>query len=71
MTLHGKEFIPSEPRGRVTLAYSGKKDLSVESFTRPELVKILDLSHNEIVYPSQTLSMNHLPILVCTLCVLH
>ena len=51
MTLHGKEFIPSEPRGRVTLAYRGKKDLSVETFTRPELVKILDLSHNEIVYP--------------------
>lgn len=49
--VHGKEFKPTEPTGRLSLAYRELKDLPTEAFARPLLVKILDLSHNELVYP--------------------
>lgn len=49
--VHGKEFKPTEPSGRLSLAYRGLKELPTEAFARPNLVKILDLSHNDLVYP--------------------
>ena len=52
VTVRGREFVITDPRGRVSLAYRGMKDLSVEIFARPQAVKILDLSHNDLVYPN-------------------
>ena len=49
--VRGKAFKPTEPKGRISLAYREINDVPRDAFVQPAAVKILDLSYNRISYP--------------------
>ena len=46
-----KNGLPSEPKGRVSLAHRGLTDIPRDVFVRPSDVRILDIGYNNIKYP--------------------